>query len=349
MDSPRFNWRRTIVWAAIAVAAIAIPTFAFEQLRADRISDGVTAGGVDLSGLERHQAEAKLRRDLEEPLLEPIRAVHGNRKSTLSAGGAGVEVDVEGMVDEAVEISHQGFFVVSAARNAIGVPRNATVENRIKYSRRAVNNFVNRIAKQNNRDAVDARVQFSTKGLGQVDGQVGIRVRERRLKRSIIAAFEDPALPRRIKVPVRRKQPKVERKELAAKYPSAIIVDRGGFRLRLYKNLKLSKTYRIAVGQVGLETPAGLYSITEMQTNPAWNVPNSDWAGDLAGKTIPPGDPGNPIKARWMGLYGGVGIHGTSATNSIGTAASHGCIRMLVPDVEDLYERVQVGTPVYVG
>lgn len=35
--------------------------------------------------------------------------------------------------------------------------------------------------------------------------------------------------------------------------------------------------------------------------NPAWNVPNSDWAGDLAGTVVPPG-PTNPLKARWLGI-----------------------------------------------
>jgi lipoprotein-anchoring transpeptidase ErfK/SrfK len=349
MDSQRINWRRLLAYTAIAVAVVTLPALAFETWRADRIAGGVTASGVDLSGLERHEAEAKLRAELEEPLLSPIKAVYDGHAERLTAAGAGIEVDVEGMADEAVRESHGGFFVLSAIRNALGIDRNTTIENRITYSRKAVDNFVARIKRANNQQAVDARVTFSAKGLGEVDGQVGVKVKERKLRRAIIAAFTDPQLPRRIKVPVSRKRPKVERDDLAEKYPAAIIVDRGGFRLRLYKNLKHAKTYRIAVGQVGLETPAGLYSITSMQTNPAWHVPNSDWAGDLAGKTIPPGDPSNPIKARWMGLYGGVGIHGTSATNSIGTAASHGCIRMLIPDVEELYERVKLGTPVYIA
>jgi lipoprotein-anchoring transpeptidase ErfK/SrfK len=50
-----------------------------------------------------------------------------------------------------------------------------------------------------------------------------------------------------------------------------------------------------------------------------------------------------------MGIYNGAGIHGTSDIGSLGTAASHGCIRMAVPDVIDLYDRVDVGTPVYIG
>ena len=142
--------------------------------------------------------------------------------------------------------------------------------------------------------------------------------------------------------------PEVTKADLDKKYGTAIIVDRSGFTLRLYKNLKLEKTYPIAVGMQGLETPAGLYDIENKQVNPYWHVPNSSWAGKLAGQVIPPG-PTNSIKARWMGIIGGAGIHGTAEDGSIGSAASHGCIRMHIPDVIDLYDRVSVGSPVYIA
>jgi lipoprotein-anchoring transpeptidase ErfK/SrfK len=141
----------------------------------------------------------------------------------------------------------------------------------------------------------------------------------------------------------------VTTEELAEKYPAVVIVNRSSFQLTLYKDLKPAKTYGIAVGQVGLETPAGLYSIANKAIDPAWHVPNSDWAGDLAGQVIPGGTPENPLKARWLGIYDGVGIHGTDAEGSIGTQASHGCIRMRVPEVIELYDQVPVGAPVYIA
>jgi lipoprotein-anchoring transpeptidase ErfK/SrfK len=64
---------------------------------------------------------------------------------------------------------------------------------------------------------------------------------------------------------------------------------------------------------------------------------------------VPGGTPENPLKARWMGIFDGAGIHGTDAINSIGTAASHGCIRMRIPDVVELYDEVPVGAPVYIA
>ena len=72
-------------------------------------------------------------------------------------------------------------------------------------------------------------------------------------------------------------------------------------------------------------------------------------SNESSSQVIPGGVPENPLKARWMGIYNGAGIHGTSASGSIGTAASHGCIRMLIPDVIELYDQVPVGAPVYIA
>jgi lipoprotein-anchoring transpeptidase ErfK/SrfK len=100
----------------------------------------------------------------------------------------------------------------------------------------------------------------------------------------------------------------------------------------------------------GHETPAGLYSIQWKQVNPPWYVPHDAWAGALAGKVIPPG-PLDPIKARWMAFNGGAGIHGIAPSeySSIGHDASHGCVRMRIPDVIALYARTPVGTPVFIA
>jgi lipoprotein-anchoring transpeptidase ErfK/SrfK len=147
----------------------------------------------------------------------------------------------------------------------------------------------------------------------------------------------------------RHTQPKVTTEDLERKYDTVIVVNRSQFRLRLFKKLKNTQTFGIAVGQIGLETPAGQYTIANKAINPAWHVPNSAWAGKLAGKVIPGDDPTNPIKARWLGIFDGVGIHGTSDDASIGSNASHGCIRMHIPDVEKLYDEVPVGSAVYIA
>ena len=162
------------------------------------------------------------------------------------------------------------------------------------------------------------------------------------------AALSTPGAPHEIKVRTKKVSPKVTTDDLAKKYPALIMVSRGSFELTLYKDLKPVKSYPVALGAAGYDTPSGLYSIQSKQVDPVWNVPNSKWAGKLAGRSIPPG-PDNPLKARWMGFAGAAGIHGTADIDSLGSAASHGCVRMSESDVIDLFDRVEVGTPVYIG
>ena len=119
----------------------------------------------------------------------------------------------------------------------------------------------------------------------------------------------------------------------------------GDFTLQLLSpDGKLIKKYPIACGSPYYPTPAGDYFVKEKVYYPAWIPPPSPWA--KGAKPIPPG-PGNPLGTRWIGLNAQiVGIHGTSSPWSIGSASSHGCIRMYIPDVEELFELVSVGTPV---
>ncbi|HEV7918570.1 MAG TPA: L,D-transpeptidase family protein [Solirubrobacterales bacterium] len=340
---------RVLIAVAGVLLLVSLSAFAYDRSRDDTVANGVSVGGIDVSGLSRTNAQIKLQRQLQDPLLTPIKVSYKGRTRTLTAGGAGVDVDINGMVDEAIDRGNSGFFVVNAAKSVLGVSRNVSVGTRITYSHAAVRNFINRMKRVFNQPAIDASVKFSPTGLGEVDGQTGVKIKTSRLRRSIVATFSTHEASRKIKLPVKITKPKVTRQQLAGKYPVAVTVDRSGFRLRLFKKLKLVKTYKIAVGKAGLETPSGLYNIRDKQIDPAWHVPNSDWAGKLAGKVIKPGDPRNPLKKRWMGIYNGVGIHGTSDISSLGTAASHGCIRMNPDDVVDLFPHVPVGASVYIG
>ena len=158
----------------------------------------------------------------------------------------------------------------------------------------------------------------------------------------------DPASSRIVRPARKILRPRVTASKLPSVYRTVVTIDRANFKLRLFKRLKFSKSYGVAVGQPAYPTPTGRFSITNKQVNPAWTAPNSPWAGELAGTTTPGGSAANPLRARWMGITNGVGIHGTSQEWSIGSRASHGCIRMRVADVIDLYPRVPVGTPVLI-
>ena len=125
-----------------------------------------------------------------------------------------------------------------------------------------------------------------------------------------------------------------------------IVIRRASNQLTLYNGMKVVRKFEVATGQSVYPTPLGRFQIVVKWRNPWWYPPNSPWAHGE--KPIPPG-PGNPLGTRWMGLSApGVGIHGTPQDGSIGYSVSHGCIRMHIPQAEWLFERVDIGTPVFI-
>lgn len=340
-------------WVKVALASFvvalvgAIALFSFDRSRSDLIADGVHSGAVDLGGLRAGRARAVLDRAVAGPLRSRVMIRRGARRWRLGAREAGLHVDVRGTVEDALARSRSGSIFTRTGRAVTGRPLALDLPARVTYSRRAVARLVRRVERDVDRPARDATVSPSGSRLKRVGAHTGATVRGAVLRRRVAAALGHVARTRTVSVPWVPVPPKVRESELVAHYPSYIVIDRGAFTLRYFRRLRLAKTYPIAVGRQGLETPAGLYDIQGKQVNPYWQVPNSAWAGDLAGQLIPPG-PRDPIKARWMGFNGGAGIHGTDDSGSLGSAASHGCIRMSIPDVIDLYRRVRVHTPVYV-
>ena len=133
-------------------------------------------------------------------------------------------------------------------------------------------------------------------------------------------------------------------KETLALLRGSIRIDISERKLYHYSDGELRKTYSVAVGMPAYPTPTGSFRIISKVVDPTWTPPDSDWAEGM--EPVGPG-PGNPLGTRWMGIDSpSVGIHGTYNSSSIGTAASHGCIRMHLGEAEELYRLVYVGTPV---
>jgi lipoprotein-anchoring transpeptidase ErfK/SrfK len=325
------------------VLALVVVVLVVDNSRKDTIADGVRIGTLDVGGLDRDEARALVQRRLARKARKRVVASFGKQRFVLRPQTASMRIDAAASVDAALKRSRGGdpFSRVLGARDAAG-----TVAPRIAYSRRRVQAFVGRVAKRIDRKARDADIDWHDGKLVRTRARAGIDVRRPQFLASLTRALSSTT--RRVKVPVRvTERPDRTFADFVKRYPTVLAVDRDAKVLRLYKDLKLAKRYRIAVGKAGLETAAGRYKIVEKVVNPPWHVPNSDWAGELAGQTIAPGDPQNPLEARWMGFHDGQGIHGTADTGSLGTAASHGCIRMAVPDVKRLYREVKVGTPLF--
>jgi hypothetical protein len=342
---------KTSIAALIAVFLLVVVVggaYAYDSSQKDQIAEGVTIGGVDVGGLDEEEAAALVRRKLLAPLQGSLRVSFRGESWELQGEKLKIRADIDAAVEEALEDSQEGGLPGRIVRYVSGGEVDESIAPHITYFEPAINRFVRRVAEDVNREPQNADVEPSGAELIVVSGHDGLKLRDNLLEKELKAAVLNANAPDTVVAKAHSIAPEITKDEVAAQYPTYLTLDRSTFTLRLWKNLKLAKTYTVAVGAEGFATPEGLYQIEAMEENPVWNVPESDWAGSLAGQTIPPG-PENPIKARWMAIYEGAGIHGTEETSSLGSAASHGCVRMAIPDVEELYDEVEVGTPIYLG
>ena len=350
----RVAGRPRLAILAIALGAVvlllALGMYLYDHGRRDLIANGVRIDGVRVGGLREAAARAKVRRELTASLARPVMVRSGSHTWTLGAREAALAIDARNMVAQAVSASRGGSIFSRTVRGLFGGSVNRDIPLVVSYSHAAVRGLTAQVRSAVNHLPRDATVRASAGGLAKVPGRDGSQVESARLGARVQRALTEPGPSRTVVVPVRRVKPAVGVSQLAAKYPAYIIIDRGAFRLRFYQHLKLADTYEIAVGMEGLETPAGLHRIEWKQVDPPWYVPDKAWAGKLAGTVVPPG-PLDPLKARFMSFEGGAGIHGIdpSEYETICQNASHGCVRMRIPDVIALYSRTPLGTPVYIA
>jgi lipoprotein-anchoring transpeptidase ErfK/SrfK len=327
----------------LGIAALAV----YDQTNKDQIAEGLRVGGVEVGGMSRDEATQRVLDDMRIRVRQPIVARDGKAHFTLTPRAMGATFDVDAMVDEAIDRSREGNIFSRTVREIRGQTINEDLPASVSYSKLVLARFINRVERTLNRKPVDAHLEYTDGKFKRVAGQRGVRVNSRALNLALENAITGLS-PGTVRIQAAKHMPKVTMAKLAKANPTILVVDRPNFKLHLYKNLKLVKTYSVAIGQAGYDTPPGEYHIEDKTVDPTWYVPNSSWAGDLAGQVIPGGSAANPLKARWLGFGGGRGIHGTGDDSSIGSAASHGCIRMHVSDVEALYDRVPLGAPLYI-
>ena len=285
------------------------------------VPHGVKLAGIPIGGMSVEQAQAAVA----PAFARPVKMVFGERTWRVRASRFGVRVPLADGVSRALD---------AKAGDDVSL--------KPKIDGSAVRSYVASLAKRYAYPAKDAELiglsdlvpQFS-------DPTAGRRVVVGATAKRIIRALESPRRPR-VALAVRAVAPKVT----PASFGPIIVIRRSVNELRLYDGRALVRTFGVATGQAVYPTPLGMWHIADMQLNPWWRPPDSPWARGL--QPIPPG-PGNPLGTRWMGLDApGVGIHGTPDDASIGYSASHGCIRMHIPDAEWLFQHVHVGTPVII-
>jgi lipoprotein-anchoring transpeptidase ErfK/SrfK len=324
--------------AALACAAVALPALAGAQtpvppttpappaLPPGVIAAGVNIAGVQVGGLTRAAARDAVIAQYVAPRRTKLPMTFRGRTLAVDPLTVGYVADVDYALDGALLFG----------RSRAVPPEGATVPLRQKVDRKRLRALLALRASKNDIPAKDATLSFSGANPVVSKPRVGIAIDVPKAAKSVEQALLVRDRPV-VALPSKRVRPAV------TSVGPAIIIQRYAYKLTLWRAGK-RRTFPIAVGQSAYPTPTGLYHIIQKQTNPTWFPPSSPWAAGLG--PVPPGVD-NPLGTRWMGTSApAIGIHGTPVTGSIGTAASHGCIRMRISDAEYLYDQIDIGTPV---
>ena len=257
------------LFVLVAVLLVsAVGAYAWDSTRKDEIAEGVTIGGVDVAGMTEAEARKAVEAKLVEPLREPVTVTFEGVKYQLSPEKLGVSSDVDGMVDRALAESQDGGLPTRVWRYATGGEVDIAISPQITYSGKSIDEFIAKVAAEVDREPVDASIEPTPTSLSPVKGSDGIALDTDELRSKLESAVQSPKR-RTVSAPVDRVAPEVTTDELAAQYPTYLTVDRSSFELTLWKDLEPAKTYTVAIGAQGFDTPAGLYaSRTSRSTRP---------------------------------------------------------------------------------
>lgn len=286
-----------------------------------RIPSDIRVGGIRVGGMTLDAATAKVRRAFARAL---VLVVGPTRKVSVSPGALGAQPNLDKAISRA-----------RFSRPGAQVPLDVSV------SRDRIRSYLDGLGRDLDRKPVDAKLVLHGIRPFAKPSRPGRRLERLASARAIRVALKTNDRSG-VQLAFASVAPKVTEKDLGP----AIVILRSSNSLRLYENAKLVRTFGVATGQSAYPTPLGDFSIVVKELDPWWYPPPSPWA--QSEQPVPPG-PGNPLGTRWMGLsvpY--VGIHGTPDAASIGYSASHGCIRMRIPDAEWLFQKVEIGTPVFI-
>ena len=327
----------TLAWAAVSDY----------QVRG-LVPKGVTVVGQDLSGMAEDQARSTILHAVSAPMLRPV-TVTGDNKSWILNPSAMVHVNVDEMLNEAYSPRRTATFVTRLSHRIQDEPLPADIKPSYSIDATAVAAWVAQVAQEINHEPTDAERKIVKYTFKIKPSIYGATVDQQAATQQLVATLSAEtalAKPDRIvALPIAVAKPKV----VESSFKTAIIVSLNRCKIYLFKGAKLVKQYSCAPGRPAYPTPTGDFKIDTKLANSSWYNPHAAWSASMP-EVIGPG-PSNPMGVRKIGInYPGVFMHGVppGEYSSIGTHASHGCMRMLPSQVLDLFGRVKVGDPVFI-
>jgi lipoprotein-anchoring transpeptidase ErfK/SrfK len=331
--------------SVFVLALLALIAVQYDRGHRDELLPGVRVGGLAVGGQEIADVQERFDARVDDLGGRSLKVVAGPVSDTLTLGEMGVRSNAAEALARARADADDMGLPSRLWHRLFDKPVERTYDVRYSVARSDVRSALADVQARVAREPVDARVDVSSGMVEIVPAVEGRSLdittatdRTRAAADLLAAGRPSPA----VEVPLIASKPKV------TGFADVILIRTGENRLYHYENGSLRRTYTVATGTARYPTPKGNFQIVLKRFRPTWVNPDPTGWGRSLPRSIPPG-PSNPLGTRAMNLNSpGIRIHGTSNVRSLGTAASHGCIRMAMPDVEELFELVEVGTPVYI-
>ena len=340
---PSFGRKAALGLAAIfllAFSGVAYATYDYDKAYDGKLLPGIVIAGVDVGGMTSDEAFRAVTAAGRIQLDRNITVGYKEKTWTVTPRKLGAKSNARALVNAAVADSDDTGMLEKVGMAVFGGELDLERELGITYPRQGIKGFIEGVATSLDREPIDAGVDYSSGWLEFIEPKEGRTVLRKESHRALSRALKREK--DRVTLAVKTTKPEITEN----KWDKVLLLRIGENKLYLYQDGKITHEYVVATGQPEYPTPTGEYYITEKRYLPTWVNPDPTGWGAGMPASIGPG-PGNPLGTRALNWsIGGIRFHGTEATYSLGYNASHGCVRLSMPEIEELYELVDVGTPI---
>jgi hypothetical protein len=324
----------------MTLAGVAYATYDFKNEHEDQILPGAVIGGVDVGGMTKAEAIKAVGKAIRPELTRTVSVQFGDREWEVTPKQLGARSTARAAVRTALAASEEASWLDLASMRFLNEEFDVNESVSVRYNRGDTEDYVAGLRKEIDVDPRDADLDYSSGWVEIVKERVGHQLIVDDSTKSLMSSLRagNPVAELEVK--------NIEPAVTSAAYDQVLLVRQGDFKVYMYTDGKITHEWPVAIGTGGYPTPTGEYSVELKRYMPTWINPAPDGWGKSMPAMIPPG-PSNPLGLRAINWTApGIRFHGTSATSSIGTAASHGCVRMYNEDVIELYDLVEEGSPI---
>ena len=323
-----------------AAAGIAKATYDYSEEYDGRILPGATIAGVDVGGMSRQRAMKAVRRALKPQMEREVKVTWKDHTWKVTPKELGARSDAAAAVERALAASGDVSMLDKAQMRFLDEELDFTDDVALKYPKKGAFAFIQGLASEFNRQATDASIDYSTGWVEIVPDRKGREIDTEASGQELLSALRRG---RRVAhLEVKTFQPDVTE----ADFDQVILLRQSDYTVYVYNDGEITHQWPVAIGQSAYPTPTGIWTVIDKVMGPSWTNPDPEgWGADMP-DYIPPG-PSNPLGV--AAIYwdaAGIRFHGTSDTGSIGSAASHGCVRLTNDDILEMYDVVDIGSPI---